>query len=330
MRHFNVKLIVDPAREMLGVLHSIKQGLPWKERALRLLVDKSYRYMLFSNNFSRQDLMEILESLSSGNEPVDQRLRWLHKELLGYLNRLDDISIFLDELENKKNEIVSEASEKARKCLPKLARIEADIYLVIGGSDAYGVNLLDTGAIVMNVGLFVSHMEEMITMMAHELHHKAENRSREIYWRFHRSGPKNLGRVYEIVSELIGEGIATLVTFPLGLAHKYFVIKEKISEEYKKVEDGIQQVYQNTTDERAKEIFETLYAHAGPLYMVGCDMAKKIENTLGKEELIAAAQEPLLFFQTYKKAVNKSGEGYEFSINTMKIIQKLQEKINLM
>jgi len=330
MRRFNVRLIVGPAREMLGVLRSIKEGLPWKERALRLLVDKSYRYMMFSNDFSRPDLMEIMESLSDGKELGDQRLRWLHKELLGYLNRLDDISAFLDELESKKNEIVSEACEKAREYLPKSARIEADIYLVIGGSDAYGVNLLDTGAIVMNVGLFVSHMEEMITMMAHELHHKAENRSREIYWRFHRSGPKNLGRVYEIVSELIGEGIATLVTFPFGLAHKYFVIKEKISDEYKKVEDGIQEVYQNTTDERAKEIFTSLYAHAGPLYMVGCDMAKKIEDTLGKEELIAVAQEPLLFFQTYRKAVNKSGGGYEFSINTLEIIQKLQEKINLM
>jgi len=51
---------------MLEVLSSIKGGSPWEERALGLLEKKSYRYMMFTINFCRKDLMEILEHLSHG------------------------------------------------------------------------------------------------------------------------------------------------------------------------------------------------------------------------------------------------------------------------
>jgi len=330
LKTHDIRLLVDPAVEMLEVLRSVKEGSSWEERALGLLGRKSYRYVMFTIDLSRKDLMEILESLLNRGNHLAQRLRWLHKELSGYLNRLDDISTFLGRLETTGNEIASRAREKAEKYLPKSAKIEADIYLVIGGSDGYGVNLLDTRAVVMNAGLFISQLEEMIAMMAHELHHKAENRSREIYWRFHRTGPKNLERVYDIVSELIGEGIAALVTFPYGFAHKYALIKENNNIEYKKVEDGIQESHQDITDKRGKEIFASLYSHGGPLYMVGCDMAKKIEDAFGREKLIVSAQEPLSFFQAYRRVVDGVDEGYKFKSNTIGIIQELQEKINHM
>ncbi len=297
---------------------------------LRLLGTKGYRYMMFHNNFSRQDLMGIIGSLSEGHEPADQRIKWLYKELSSYVNRLDEVSAFLKGVESKQNEIVSEACEKAKRYLPESAEIEADIYLVIGGDDAYGANLIDTRAIVMNVGLFASKLQEMIAILAHELHHKADNQSLEVYWRFQRKGPKDLARLYSIVSELIGEGVATLVTFPLGLASKYFATKENIDREYNKVESGIQQMSLDITDERANEIFENLYANAGPLYMVGCDMAKKIEEILGRDTLVAAIQEPLQFFQAYNESVIKSGEGYGFSVHTTRLIQRLQDEINRM
>lgn len=330
MVHSDIKLSLDPAREMLKVMRSINKGLPWKEKALGLLSDKGYRYMMFAKNYSKRDLMEIMESLSKMEVPADQRLVWLYKELIKCNNRLDDISTYLDELEKRKTEIVSKASEKAGKYLLDMDDIEADIYLVIGSLDAYGVNLLDTRAIVIDVVEFISEVDELVAMMAHELHHKAGNRGREIYWRLHRNGPKDLERAYSIVSELIGEGLATLVTFPYGLFRKYSAVKPKIDDEYEKVEEGIKQMCQNITDERADEIFGSLYNNAGPLYMVGCDMAMKVEKTFGREKLVTAAQEPLQFFQAYKEAVTKTGEGYEFSASTMNIIQKLQGHIDLM
>lgn len=326
----DIKLSVDPAREMLETLRSIGKDLPWKDRALRFLDDKAYCYMMFAKNYSSQDLIEIMRSLSKRHEPSDQRLRWLYKELLGCMDRLDDFLTFLNELEKRKAKIVSKAVEKARNYLPESAIIQADIYVVVGGSDAYGVNLLDNRAIVMDVVEYISEIEELVAMLAHELHHKAQNRSRKIASRFHINGPKNLERAYSIVSELIGEGVATLVTFPHGLAHKYFNVEPKIGDEYKKVDEGIQQICRDLTEERANAIFEALYNNAGPIYMVGCNMARKIEETLGREKLIAAAQEPLPFFQVYRKAATKSGEGYEFSASTMDIVKKLQGQIDLM
>lgn len=323
-------LLIDPAKEMLEVLRSIKEGLPWKNRALSLLECRGYRYMLFHSNLSRRELVETLESLSYGSKPAVETSKWFRKQLSDYVDRLDDISTFLDELESRKDEIVSEAYGKARRYLPESTRIEADIHLVIGGADAYGVNLLDTRAIVMDVGQFLSHLDEIVAMMAHEIHHKAENRSREIYWRLRKDGPKDLGRVYSVISELIGEGVASLATFPSGFAHKYSALEARINEEYEKVEDGIQRVCQDITDERAEDIFKALYANAGPLYMVGCDMAKRIEDAFGRRELIATIQEPMLFFNTYRNAVGRSGEGYTFSRDTMKIIRKLQREIDNM
>jgi len=328
--HSDIKLSIEPAREMLKVMCSIKKGLPWKEKAIGLLSDKGYRYMMFVKNYSRRDLMKILESLSKMEEPTDQRLVWLYGELIDCHNRLDDISTYIDELEKREAEIVSKASEKVGKYLPEKDGIEADIYLVIGGSDAYGVNLLDTRAIVIDIVEFISEIDELVAMMAHELHHKAGNRSREISRRLHRNGPKDLERAHSIVSELIGEGIATLVMFPYGLFRKYSTVKPQIDVDYEKVEEGINQISQNIIDERADEIFSSLYNNAGPIYMVGCDMAMKIEETFGREKLIDTVQEPLRFFQTFREAVTKLGEGYEFSSSTMDIIQKLQGQIDLM
>ena len=68
MDKHDIRLFADPAKEMLEVLSSIKGGSPWEERALELLGKKSYRYMMFTIDFSRKDLMEILEYLSHGNE----------------------------------------------------------------------------------------------------------------------------------------------------------------------------------------------------------------------------------------------------------------------
>lgn len=324
----DIRLFSDPARQMINVLRNIKAGQLWKKRALDLLESKGYRYMMFSGNFSRKDVVATLESLTEGKELVNERLGWFPRQMLGYLSRLEDASAFLDELESKKDRSMSHAAEKAEKYLPESAEIEADIYLVLGGSDAYGVNLLDTRAVVVNVGSYLSQMNELTAVLAHELHHKAENRSREIYWRLHRNGPKNLKRVYSIVDELIGEGIATLVTFPYYFAYKYSSIREKIDDEYKKVEDGIIESYQDITEERREQIFSSLYNHAGPLYMVGCDMAKKIEDNQGLEDLVRSYQEPLLFFQTYENARHKTVEGYRFSERTLAVIKELQDEID--
>ncbi|RLE81606.1 MAG: hypothetical protein DRJ52_03830 [Thermoprotei archaeon] len=323
-----LSLDTTPAKKMLGVLEILKKGGDWVKILEKVLKLRAYRYMLFSHNLSTLDLIKVLKKLYIGEKP-EKRLKHLYEEFLEYLNNIDAYYDFIETVELEKNKVLSEACRRATTYLPEETEVVAKAYLVLGGSNAYGVNLIDTTAIVMNIACFLNDINQLSAILGHELHHKAIGQYyREVYWRLSRSGSLDLRNVYRIVSEIVGEGVASLVASPYAALRKYTQLRENIQKEYRKVEEGIIRAYEGSSQE-AEEIFNKLYRNMGSIYMVGVDMSLQVENTLGKNKLVESLKDlsTFTFFSNYMKAVDLKGEGYYYSSKTIEIISELKEKI---
>ena len=321
-----LSLDTTPAKKMLRVLELVEKGREWDKALKNVLNTKPYRYMLFAHDLSTGDIFKVMKALSEGKE-VEGKLSSIYNEYKKCLENKEEYYSLVKKIDENKNEILREACRRASEYLPKNTEVEAKIYFVVGGSDAYGVNLIDTLAVVMNITHFLGNLNKLSAVLAHELHHKALGHyGREIYWRLTRKGLINMRNVYEILLEVMGEGIASLVASPYLAFEKYLALKESIKEEYRKVETGIIKAY------AGKNVLNELYPNIGPVYTVGLDMSLKIETTLGKQKLVETLNDPTTFsfFCNYMRAVDLSGEGYYFSTETIEILSELKEKINNM
>ena len=59
---------------------------------------------------------------------------------------------------------------------------------------------------------YFKSLEVLIEALAHEVHHKALWKHREAYVRLTRNGPRNLRGVFEVVNEVVGEGVASIIS----------------------------------------------------------------------------------------------------------------------
>ena len=321
-----LSLDTAPAKKMLRVLELLEKGGEWTKALKNILNTKPYRYMLFTHDLTTSDIFEVMKALSEGRK-IEGRLFHIYNEYKKCLEHKQEYYNLIEEIEENKNEILRDACRRATEYLPDNTEVEAKIYFIIGGSDAYGVNLIDTLAVVMNLSHFLGNLNKLSAVLAHELHHKALGHyTREIYWRLTRKGLINIRNVYEILLEVMGEGVASLVSSPYLVYEKYIALKENIKEDYRKVETGIIEAY------AGKETFSKLYSGIDPIYTVGLDMSIAIETTLGKNKLVETLKDPTTFsfFYNYMRAVDLSGEGYYFSSKTIKILSELKERINNM
>ena len=324
---YRIEIDTSPLKDMLYTLKKIRYLN--KEDLKKILYSRAYRYMLFTNSLSTNDLIEILDNLSRGSEPKEDRLKWIYNEFKNCMENIDKYYSFVNSIELRKAEIIGSAYSRAMKYLSENTEIDVKVYIVIGGSDAYGVNLLDTKAIIMNSTHFLDNIDKFIAILAHEIHHKALWRSREIYWRLEKRGLIILKYIYDIMSEIVGEGVASIVASPYIMMEKYNLLKNNINREYAAVEEGIINIYEKFSEKRAREIFDKLYTNVGPIYMVGIDMALKIEKYLGRKDLIETLEDPTsyTFFKKYVTSLNEMENPYIYSEKLIKILGEVYRKI---
>ncbi|RLE58923.1 MAG: hypothetical protein DRJ32_05540 [Thermoprotei archaeon] len=325
-----VEVDVSPLENMLKIINYLKKRERIKFSQLKeLLNSRAYRYMLFTHFLSTSDIVKVFSYLQKGSQPREEKLKWLYNEFKNCIKNIDKYYKFAETLKSGKAEVIEQACNRVMGYLPGSAEIEAKVYVLIGGSDAYGVNLLDTSAIIMNSTHFLNNIDKFTAVLAHELHHKALWRSREVYWRLDRIGLPRIKYVYDIISEVIGEGVASIVAAPYVMFEKYNLIKDNIRREYEAVEEGIINIYENFSEEKAERIFSQLYSNIGPIYMVGIDMALKIEKHQGRESLIESLDDPTayIFFEKYMEVAKEQENAYIYSEKLMQVIRKVRDTV---
>jgi len=314
----NISLDVSPAYTILKYLETRDSCI------LKALLDnRGIRYMLFHNNLTSNDFVKILKSIAEGRgELLKGTMEFLYDEYSRYSENILKFMDFLLKIVAEWNSIKEKVFEMFTEYLPEWSEVNAKVYLVLGGDDAYGVNLLDTNAVLLNIGKLRSQ-EVLVEALAHELHHKALWKFREVYQRLLRRGFTNLRGVYSITSEILSEGIASIISRSFGPFQKYLRIRQEIDKYYRRVKEAIIAVYNGVKTE--EEALNELYPNMGPIYMVGIDMSLKIEEKLSREGIRELLNDTstCAFFKTY----NKIAGNYKYSEQIVSILEELKQKI---
>ena len=279
--------------------------------------------MLFHNNLTSKDFVKILKSIGEkSSKSFKGVIKFFHNEYSRYSENIPKYKDFLLKIVVKWNNVKEKVFKILVEYLPKWSEVDAKVYLVLGGDSAYGVNLLDTSAVLLNIGDF-ENLEVLVEALAHELHHKALWKSREVYQRLSRSGFTSLKGVYDITSEVLGEGVASIISRSFGPFQKYLRIRHEIDKYYRQVEEAILAVYDGT--KTSEEVLDELYPNMGAIYMVGIDMSLKIIEKFGTKGLRGSLNDlsTYTFFETYNMVTST----YRYSEKVINILRELKQKI---
>jgi len=320
-----IELFLDtsPVEELL--VYFKKQDPAIKHK---LLNNRGIRYMLYHHNLSSRTFLKILQSaVTGGKESFMGAAAMLHRDILKYIEKHYEYEKLVNEIKASWSKVRGKVSAKVEGYLPDWAEAQVKVYLVPVGDDAYGVNPIDTNAVVINMRYFKS-LEVFIEALAHEVHHKALWKHREAYARLTRNGPRNLRGVFEVINEVVGEGVASIISPNIAPFQKYRKIKNKgnsLKENYRSVEEAIIMVYREEMP--GEEAVSKLYPNMGPIYMVGIDMALTIEKEYGTWALREVLDDPSVykFFKMFNQASSKTV--YKYTSQTLKIIKQLQQRM---
>ncbi len=290
----------------------------------RLLANKGVAYMLYHHGLSSRRFARILESVVSGGEPLEGPIeRALYEEYARCRRSPQPYKDFLLRVASSWSDVASEVASAAREYLPEWAEAEVRVYLMVGGDDAYGVNLVDTSAVVCNASYFLEDERRLRATLAHEVHHKALWRHMVAYRKLLNSGRSRLSAVYGVVSEVVGEGVASVLSRPYGPFRKYLAVRSEIAEHYRRFEEGVLALYRG---ERALEdVLGELYPNMGPIYMVGIDMTLEIVEALGLRGLRSLLEDASTY--DFFRAYSEVGTRYKYSQATLDALRELRRAV---
>ncbi len=278
---------------------------------------KEVRHLVYRLGLGSKGFGDVLEAVARGRKPRQAWLVPYFQQYQDYSRRAGKLLGFLGQMEKEKENVLGSALTLARRYLDDDAYIEAEVELVLGGgADACGINRIDPRPILIDLAQFTGNVDEMTRIMAHELHHKADSWSsetrREVYWILEQ-GPREILQLYTLASELIGEGIAVFLTFPSRFSRLYQEQAGRMPDLYREVESGILKASMGMHQRSFDTLYSKLYNQAGPLYMVGCDMAKTIEDELGHDHLVSCSAGVASFFEAYRESCRSAGRQHHFS-----------------
>jgi hypothetical protein len=308
----DVKISTTCAQLVLWAIHGRKKAKKGAVEMEELFSAREVRHLLYRLRLGPRGFTQVLESVATRRQPRQPRLIPYYEQYRGYADRREGLLRFLEEVDEERDEILGSALSLARRYLHRDARIRAEIEIVLGGgADACGINRIDPRPILIDLDQFVGQRDELIKTMSHELHHKADLWSseirREVYWILE-EGPREILHLYTLFSELVGEGMAMLLAYPSRFTRLHDAQASSMPGFYTEVEHAILESFMGMDEKKFAALYSKLYDQAGPLYMVGYDMAKTTEDHLGRDALVDSSRGIASFFEAYRKACRVAGQ----------------------
>ena len=311
---FSISLDISGAYLLLSFLERKEETLVEK-----ILNNRGIRYILFHHGISSNDFTRVLKSIIEGKEVNGSYvLRHLYDEYRRCCRLIDEYRKFMLHIVSEWDSITNSVITRVKDYLPDWCSAYVRVYLVLGGDDAYGVNLVDTNAIIINVSYFLNNLDAFIAILAHEVHHKCFWKNSIVYNRLGKYGER-IRNVYEILGEIVGEGVASVVSKPYGPYAKYLQVKENIKSFYEKVEEGVLALYEGKYS--FDDLFVELYCNMGPIYMVGVDMTLKIISSKGLASLKRILDD--VSYRSFFVVYNEISKEYKFSSKFMRIVDEV-------
>jgi hypothetical protein len=297
----DVRFVADEAEAVLAILEKRAAGRP--------IAEADWRRLFASEGYVRLEKREA--SMKRDIDRAEFRAFVLSDALAARGPALRDT------LARWRRADTTGAARRALAYLPKGARIRAKLYPVIKPRDNTFVFETKTDpAIFLYLDPAVTP-EQLENTVAHELHHIGFGGS---CLPDGETRPKRTQAVLDW-SGALGEGLAMLAAAGGPSVHPHAVSKAEdrarwdrdvanYRDDFAKVERFFVDMLEGRLDgeEQQNEVGFSFFGVQGPWYTVGWKMAVTIERAYGRDALIACFCDRTRLFETYNRAVAKSGE----------------------
>jgi hypothetical protein len=219
-------------------------------------------------------------------------------------NRINDALEYLDD----NQDLLTSSLKEVVQYLPKNIRLKCKLYTMVG----YDIGIVSEGSAFINIAhpLFINNPCELIFMAMHEVHHVGYTHYHPIF------ALSDLKKVSDLIAAIRYsthlEGLAVYAPLARRLeagcsAHEDYsalddntVANERVDEYFELVKE-LDRIGDREVIESDFDVFEPMSAVGKRLwYVTGAIMAKKIDDTLGKEALNETViRGPDYFFELY-------------------------------
>lgn len=295
-------LVADQAEAVLAILE--------RQRAQQAVTEADWLRVLSSEGYKRLKRRE--ESL--GRTFTDEAFR----AFLVTPELVERAGALRDTLARWRRADLASAVERARRYLPREARIRAKIYPVIKPQDNSFVFDLDNDpAVFLYLDPAVT-AEKFENTVAHELHHIGFGTAcppRSIRSRYERRPVPvrsalrwlgALGEGFAMLAAAGGPGVHPHAVSPAAERERWDQDLERVGADLQVLEGFFVDVLDGRLPGEAEtERAQSFYGIQGPWYTVGWKMAATIEEVFGRKRLIQSFCEPATLLSTYNQAADE-------------------------
>lgn len=287
-----------------------------------------------STGGSEQDFIKTLkEMITTGKVNGADPYQWEKVKM-----ELPNTKKLIARLKLNKDSLTTEIDDHIGSYTPaELPAQELRACLLLGGT-ATGFVIGDDGSFCVALQYFGNDFEGLKTIMVHELYHAVQQAGQNLRKKHLIDKPSySTKATYFLIYNLWSEGTAenlgdfSLISNPGTYAKKQLDNQKKNDERllvnFRMIDMMIYKMYTDTNARYSSVYdigFSPVYEEAG--YSVGAEMARKLEQFLGKEILARMiVQDPLDFITSYIKLYNEHPKQvpYHFDKSTEDIVERL-------
>jgi hypothetical protein len=322
---------IEGYQKFCEILRTLKRGanIPpemWDDLFTFTAYRRSLEIMEKEMGISRKNFIKwVTKGVTTGPPKLFSRIQWFTNQgrTRGFSHyaseHVDEIQAFIEDFKKSEAESIKWISERLREYLPSTLDIPpSTLYFVFGSGD--GRNFYNEATYDVTLA-YALGLENTKGMIAHELHHMARN---EKYGSW-----TELKGLKFILTTLEAEGIADMVfsihSSTLDCQELPIVqMMMQSKEAYTRVDEilrGFDELVSNAYPrEPSKNKLYRLFTK-NAYHPVGHTMARRIEDCLGRDQLINALGKPLEFFEAHQRSAINSG-GHIFSENASRAFRE--------